>query len=156
MRALATLPSGNGFFDTLSTGIDYKHFDQNVELGSATDAAPITYYPITATYSASWQGNSATMTQADLGPTFNIRGFGSSPAAFIAKRTSGESNFIYLRGDLSRLQDIPLGFQIYARRRGSFPDEPLVNSEQFSLGGQDTAAATWNSRSWVMMRSPPP
>ena len=138
LRALATLPSGSGFSDNLSAGIDYKHFDQNVELGGATELSPVTYYPLTATYSANWQGDAST-TQFDLGPTFNIRGLGSNPAAFDNKRAYGESNFIYLRGDLSRLQDLPRGFQLFVKAQGQLSDEPLVNSEQFSVGGQDTA-----------------
>jgi hemolysin activation/secretion protein len=137
VRALTDLPGGAGFFDSLSTGIDYKNFAQDVTLGGATVPSPVTYYPITSSYSATWQGDNAT-TQFDIGPTFNIRGFGSSPAAFDNKRFNSESNFIYLRGDLSRQQDLPRGFQIFVKAQGQVSDEPLVNSEQFSVGGQDT------------------
>ncbi len=137
VRALTDLPGGAGFFDSLSTGIDYKNFDQDVTLGGATVPSPVTYYPITSSYSATWQGDSAT-TQFDIGPTFNIRGFGSSVVAFDNKRFDSESNFIYLRGDLSRQQDLPRGFQIFGKVQGQVSDEPLVNSEQFSVGGQDT------------------
>jgi hemolysin activation/secretion protein len=137
VRALATLPGGTAFFQTLSAGIDYKHFDQFVTLSGASLPSPITYYPITASYGASWQGDSGT-TQLDIGPTFNIRGFGSNPQTFDNKRYDSESNFIYLRGDLSREQDLPRGLQVYAKAQGQISDEPLVNSEQFSLGGQDT------------------
>jgi hemolysin activation/secretion protein len=137
VRALVTLPGGSGFFDTLSAGIDYKHFDQAVTLGTGSLISPITYYPITATYSASWQGDTGT-TELDIGPTFNIRGFGSDPQTFDNKRYNGESNFIYLHADLSRQQDLPRGFQVYVKAQGQLSDEPLVNSEQFSLGGQDT------------------
>lgn len=137
VRALATLPGGSGFFDTLSAGIDYKHFDQNVTLGGTTLPSPVTYYPITASYSGSWQGDTS-LTQLDIGPTFNFRGLGSSPPAFDAKRYESQSNFIYLRGDLSRQQDLPAGFEIYVKAQGQLSDEPLVNSEQFSVGGQDT------------------
>jgi hemolysin activation/secretion protein len=136
-RALTDLPGGGGFFDSLSTGIDYKNFDQDVTLGGSTVPSPVTYYPISSSYSATWQGDSAT-TQFDVGPTFNIRGFGSSPTAFDDKRYDSESNFIYLRGDLSRQQDLPRGFQIFVKAQGQVSDEPLVNSEQFSVGGQDT------------------
>jgi hemolysin activation/secretion protein len=136
-RALTNLPGGSEFFDSLSTGIDYKNFIQNVNLGGATVASPVTYYPITSTYSATWQGDTGT-TQLDIGPTFNIRGFGSGPVAFDNKRFEAETNFIYARGDLSRLQDLPSGFQLFVKAQGQLSDEPLVNSEQFSIGGQDT------------------
>lgn len=137
MRALITMPGGSGFSDTVSTGIDYKHFDQDVTLGTGSLASPITYYPVTATYSASWQGDTGT-TELDIGPTFNIRGLGSDIQTFDNKRYDSEGNFIYLRGDLSRLQNLPRGFQVNIKAQGQLSDEALVNSEQFSLGGQDT------------------
>jgi hemolysin activation/secretion protein len=132
-----TLPGGSGFFDTLSSGIDYKHFDQNVTLGATTLPSPVTYYPITVGYSGSWQGDTS-LTQLDIGPTFNFRGLGSSPSAFDAKRYEAQSNFIYLHADLSRQQDLPEGLEIYVKAQGQVADEPLINSEQFSVGGQDT------------------
>ena len=137
VRGLFTLPGGAGFFNTLSAGIDYKHFDQNVTLGDSTLPTPITYYPLTATYSANWQG-AASQTQLDFGPTFNIRGLGSDPGAFDNKRYESESNFLYVRGDLSRLQTVFDGFQVFGKTQFQLSDQPLVNSEQFSVGGQDT------------------
>jgi len=162
IRANTELPGGEGFFDTLSTGIDYKHFDQNVELAGATLPSPVTYYPITSSYSANWQGNDS-VTQLDIGPTFNIRGFGSSPSAFDTKRYDAASNFIYVRGDLSRQQDLPGGFQIFVKTEGQVSDQPLVDSEQFSLGGQDTVRGYLESEvladqaiaGTVEIRSPP-
>ncbi len=137
IRAITDLPGGDGFFDTLSTGIDYKHFDQAVTLAGSSLPTPVTYYPITSSYSANWQSDTS-VTQFDVGPTFNIRGLGSNPATFDNKRYDAESNFIYLRGDLSRQQDLPAAFQFYVKAQGQVSDEPLVNSEQFSVGGQDT------------------
>jgi hemolysin activation/secretion protein len=162
VRALASLRGGDGFFDTLSAGIDYKNFTQDVTLAGATLPSPITYYPVTATYSASWQGDQA-LTQLDIGPTFNVRGFGSNPQDFDNKRYKSESNFIYLRGDVSRQQDLPRGFQIMAKAQGQISDEPLVNSEQFSVGGQDTVRGYLESEvlgddaiiGSVEVRSPP-
>jgi hemolysin activation/secretion protein len=136
-RGIFTLPGGQGFFDTLSAGVDYKHFDQNVTLGGQTLPTPVTYYPLTATYSATWQGANGT-TQLDLTPTINIRGLGSNPAEFDAKRFDAQSNFAYIKGDLSRTQELPKGLELYVKLQGQLADEPLVNSEQFSGGGQDT------------------
>ncbi len=136
-RGIFTLPGGEGFFDTLSAGIDDKHFDQNVTLGGATLPTPITYYPLTAQYSATWQGASG-QTQLDIGPTFSVRGLGSDPGTFDNKRYQSESNFIYVRGDLSRLQTLPFGAQLFGKTQFQLSNEPLVNSEQFSAGGQDT------------------
>ncbi len=137
LRGILGLPGGASFQDTLSAGMDYKHFDQNVTLAGATLPTPITYYPISATYSANWQDETA-QTQLDIGPSFNIRGLGSDPNAFDNKRYNAESNFFYIRGDLSRLQTLFAGFQVFAKTQFQIANEPLVNSEQFSVGGEDT------------------
>lgn len=137
VRAIATLPGTTGFYNTLSAGIDYKHFDQDVTLSGGTGATPVTYYPISATYSASWQGDNA-QTHLDLTPTFSVRGFGSNPDAFDAKRYDAESGFFYLRMNLTRTQELPRGFELFGRVQGQVANEPLVNSEEFSGGGQDT------------------
>jgi hemolysin activation/secretion protein len=137
LRAILPLPGAAGFFDNLSAGIDYKHFDQNINLGHATTPTPITYYPLTAAYSATWQGVSG-QTQLDLAPTLNIRGLGSGPGNFDNKRYQSESNFIYLRGDLSRLENLPAGFQALLKTQFQIANQPLINTEQFSAGGQDT------------------
>jgi hemolysin activation/secretion protein len=162
IRAITDLPGGDGFFDTLSSGIDYKEFDQNVSLGGATLPSPVTYYPITASYSANWQSDHA-RTQFDIGPTLSVRGLGSSPSEFDTKRYKAESNFIYVRGDLSRQQDLPGNFQLYVKAQGQVSNQSLINSEQFSLGGQDTVRGYLESEvladeaiaGTVELRSPP-
>jgi hemolysin activation/secretion protein len=137
LHGLVTLPGGNGFFDQLNAGIDYKDFQQNVSLGGATLPTPITYFPLSAVYSAGWQGDTG-LTLLDIGPTFGIRGLGSNGAAFDNKRYFGQGNFIYVRGDLSRQQTLPFGFQALAKTQFQIANEPLINNEQFSAGGQDT------------------
>ena len=53
-RANVTLPGGESFFHSLSTGIDYKDFDEDVKLGDQTIATPIDYYPLVVSYGATW------------------------------------------------------------------------------------------------------
>jgi hemolysin activation/secretion protein len=137
LHGIVSLPGGSGFFDDLNIGIDYKDFQQNVSLGGATSPTPITYYPISAVYSAGWQGATG-LTQLDIGPTFGVRGLGSDGIAFDNKRYLGQGNFIYLRGDLSRQQTLPFGFEALAKTQFQIANAPLINNEQFSAGGQDT------------------
>jgi hemolysin activation/secretion protein len=136
-RAIATFPGEQGFFQQLSAGIDYKHFDENVSLGDSTSASPITYYPLTATYTATWQGDTS-LTQLDAGVTFDLRGLGSSPQEFDAKRFNAGGDFTYFKGDLSRTQELPANLQLFGKVQGQVASQPLVNSEQFSGGGLDT------------------
>ncbi len=140
VRGIFTLPGGEGFFDTLSAGMDYKHFGQDVTLGESALSTPITYYPLTATYSASWQGATG-LTDLNLTPVLNLRSLGSNADAFDARRFSTNkesSGFIYLRGDAERTQELPRHLELYVKIQGQVSSEPLVNTEQFSGGGQDT------------------
>ncbi len=53
---MITLPTREGLFHTLSVGMDYKHFDQTVKLG--TDAVSRRRSPtilVVATYGATFQ-----------------------------------------------------------------------------------------------------
>jgi len=58
---------------------------------------------------------------------------------FQSRGTQGDASYIYLRGDLSRTQDLPAGFQLYGKLQGQLSDQPLLDSEQFGGGGYSTA-----------------
>jgi len=136
-RAVISLPSADDFFHTISIGPDYKHYGQVVSLGTDSFSSPVTYYPIVANYSASWQGEGRT-TQLNAGVTFNVRGLGSGFDEFDAKRFDANASFYHVNADISHTQDLESGYQLYAKVQGQVADGPLVSSEQFSLGGWDT------------------
>ncbi len=139
-RAIVSLPPGKDFFQSVSLGIDYKHFDQDVFVGVGTPAikAPITYYPLSANYNATWAPKGS-LTELNAGLYFHIRGLGSSPQEFENSRFRADGSFIYLRGDLSHTHDLPAGFQVFGKVQGQVSSQPLVSSEQFSGGGLGTA-----------------
>ena len=136
-RAVVTLPGEEGFFHTLSTGIDYKNFHEAVTVGSGGYDTPITYYPITTTWSGTWQGDGA-LTQANAGVTFAFRGLGSTPSQFDTKRYKAGGDFIYFRGDVSRTEDLAGGLQLFGKLQGQAANAPLISNEEFSAGGLDT------------------
>ncbi|QPF84591.1 ShlB/FhaC/HecB family hemolysin secretion/activation protein [Bradyrhizobium genosp. L] len=136
-RAVMTLPTREGLFHTLSAGIDYKHFDQTVNLGTDGFSSPVTYYPVVATYGATFQNEKFT-TQFNAGITYNIRPLSSPLDEFDAKRTHASPSFTHFNADVSHTQELPEGFQLYGKVQGQISDGPLVSSEQFSLGGLDT------------------
>jgi hypothetical protein len=55
-RFVVTLPAREQFFHSLSFGVDYKSFGQTVQMDTNSFSTPITYYPLNATYGATWQG----------------------------------------------------------------------------------------------------
>ncbi len=143
VRAIFNLPSDQEFSQSVSAGVDYKHFNQTVNLGTTAAGAPnivvtpITYYPLSATYTATWRGPHSS-TEANAGVTFHVRGLGSSSAQFNTNRFSADASFICFRGDLSHTHDLPGGFQVFAKLQGQIADQPLLNSEQATGGGLGT------------------
>lgn len=140
VAAIASLPGAKDFYHSLNVGFNYKHFNQRVDLASGsggTIVTPITYFPVTATYSATLTKPTST-TEANLGATFNLRGLGSGAQQFDNDRYRADGGFVYFRGDLSHTHRLPGGFEIFGRISGQITDRPLINSEQFSGGGLGT------------------
>jgi hemolysin activation/secretion protein len=132
-----TLPTRENFFHTLSVGLDDKHFDQTVSLSGSGYQSPVTYYPVVAAYSATFQNEKFT-TQLNAGLTYNLREPSSSPTDFDNKRYYASPSFAHLNADLSHTQELPEGLQLYGKIQGQLADGPLVSSEQLSVGGLDT------------------
>ncbi len=137
IRAITRLPTKPGFYQSFSFGMDYKHFDEDVVVGGDMVSTPIEYYPFTANYAATWTGKTG---YTDLNAALNLhfRGMGSDVAEFDAKRYRADGAYIYFRGDLSRTQDLPGGFQLFTKVQGQLSDSPLINSEQMAGGGLAT------------------
>jgi hemolysin activation/secretion protein len=161
-RLLVPLGTSEGFTHNLSIGPDYKKIGENVSLGGSVSSAPVTYYPLTATYQATWYDPDQTQTNLITSVTSTFRGFGSSPAQFDLRRFDATPNFTYLRADLTRAQTLPLGMQLYGHVTTQLAPEPLVSSEQFSIGGLDTvrgyleseALGDWGVAAQLELRSP--
>jgi hemolysin activation/secretion protein len=142
-RAVISLPPRKDFYHSASFGIDYKHFEQEVGLGATgggvveTTTTPISYYPLSVAYTATWIGKSYT-TDVNAGVNFHLRGMGSEPRQFDENRFNADANYIYLRGDLSHTQKLPRGVELFAKVQGQLADQPLVSSEQYGGGGLGT------------------
>jgi hemolysin activation/secretion protein len=133
-RVLVPLGFDTGFVHTLSAGLDYKHFDDNTALGATTTDAPVTYYPLTVAYQASWSGERS---QTDLLTSLVLafQGLGSNTAAFQIARAFAVPGFAYLRTELSRTETLPHDIQLYGRLAGQITPYTLISNEQFPVGG---------------------
>lgn len=138
-RTILSLPGADtGFFHTLSVGIDRKRFQERVSMASEeVYSSPVTYYPISLAYAATWAGEGVT-TQANVSAVFNLRPLGSGDAEFENKRYGATGGFFYARGDLSRQQDLDEGAQAWGKVQAQASNAPLISSEQFAAGGLDT------------------
>jgi len=137
LRLLDPLGLGEGFIHSLSAGFDYKDLIQQTGLGTTSSNVPIQYVPFSVGYQAGWTGaNSKTDLLTTL--VWAVQGIGSSAAQFDQNRYDAPPNFVYLRGDFSRVQTLPYNIEAYARVQAQLSPDPLVSSEQFSLGGEES------------------
>jgi hemolysin activation/secretion protein len=67
--------------------------------------------------------------------TTNIRGIGSSWAAWDNKRYNANPDFIYGKFDVNHTQSFANDMQANAHVTAQMANEPLVSSEQFAAGG---------------------
>lgn len=137
-RAIMTLPAGTDFYHSFTLGFDYKHFNQgvNVATGKLINT-PITYYPLSAAYSATWS-NKGAVTDFDASITAHLRGLGSDEDEFDLNRFRSRGSFVYVRGSIAHTHDLPAGLQVFGKVQGQVADQPLVNSEQLAGGGLAT------------------
>jgi hemolysin activation/secretion protein len=136
-RAIVPLSQSDGFYQSLTVGIDYKDFEENVLLGADRSTAPIEYFPITAGWRGDWTQDKAKSFLA-LNAIFGVRGLGDGLLSFDTKRFDAKPDFFYLKGEAATTVDIWKNFQIYAHLSGQYSDSPLVSNEEFSVGGADT------------------
>lgn len=133
-----TLPGTENFYHSIQFGIDYNHFKEDTIVGTTVSRTPISYYPVSIAYNASLVGKGR-LTELETTANFHFRGMGSGEDQFQSKRYGADGSYIYLRGDLSHTQDLPLGAQLYGKVQGQVASQPLVNSEQFAGGGLGSA-----------------
>lgn len=136
-RGLFALPARGIYHHSLSVGLDYKSFEEVVVIGEESFSTPIDYYPASVAYGGGWTGKSF-FTELNASATFHLRGMGSLPGTFDAKRYLADGSFVHFRGDVSHTQDLPGGFQAFVKGQGQATKDPLINSEQFAGGGAST------------------
>jgi hemolysin activation/secretion protein len=138
-RLLIPLGSTASFTHSFSVGWDYKrYYELDTFLSSRqSTSAPVTYYPLNATYAASWTGKHST-TDASIGVELGLAGLGSADAAFDTKRYTAPPGFSVLRASLTRDQNLPHDVQIWGSVQTQLTNDPLVSSEQLGLGGADS------------------
>lgn len=137
-RANLMLPATTDFYHSFTLGFDYKHFNQGARIAAGPlSNTPITYYPLSADYSATWSRKGA-VTNVDASVIANLRGLGSDDEEFDLNRFRARGSFIYLRGSIAHTHDLAGGLQAFGKVQGQVTGEPLVNSEQLAGGGLTT------------------
>ena len=135
-RFIKPLPTVDNYYHSISFGLDYKDFGQTVVFEGTFDT-PITYMPVSALYNGTWQGSSG-RTQFTTGLTAGLRGLVSDEVEFDSKRSGAKANFFVAKAEIQRTQNLPFGFEGFAKIDGQYSGAELISNEQFLAGGVDT------------------
>jgi len=123
---------------SVTLGLDYKDFLEDVRLaGEGGDETPIQYLNWSAQYSGSWRTTGRTITVTST-VNFGVPGLVNQQDQFEARRYGALAGYYYLRSSAQVLQALPLQFALLARIGGQWSPDPLIDDEQFSLGGLDS------------------
>jgi len=140
--------AGNSFSHSFSVGWDYKNFYEldTFKTTKTLQSAPVTFYPLNAAYAATWISRRG-QTDVNLSAELGLAGLGGDVAEFDTKRLDAPPGFSLFRASIARTQELPYGMQAWASASGEITNDPLVSSEQFSLGGVDTIRGYLESES---------
>jgi hemolysin activation/secretion protein len=131
-----------GGLQSLTLGLDYKHFRNTISLSDMPSVIqPMSYVNASLTYSGAWQRlASAARVQSgsfDLSVDAGPRGPANSNLDFATNRYQARGNYIYLRGDGALTLRLPAKLLLVLRAAGQVALDPLVVYEQFSIAGAD-------------------
>jgi len=127
----------------LDLGADFKHVNTEVlpnpTNGTSTTAvtAPVKYINWSGTYAENWRLPTNTLAMS-LGINYGVQGLENYETEFENARYQASPSYLYLRLSGQATQNLPFGVSLLGRFTGQWSDSPLINNEQFSLGGVDT------------------
>jgi hemolysin activation/secretion protein len=137
VRLSKTLEPIDGYFHSLTAGVDYKHYTQPVNPNATkvqVPLPPITYLPFTVGYSGGLRREDS-LTNFNMEGHFAIEGLVTDPTQFEQRRYHAQPNFFYFTGGFRHQHKLPWDLGVVLRAAGQVADGPLINYEQFSAGG---------------------
>lgn len=138
-----------GNVQSLTLGLDYKHFRNTINLAASGAQSsvgsiiePISYVNASLTYAGSWQRAAQSGLAQQIGSfdiAFNAgpRGLANRTENFANSRFQARGNYAYLRSNGSFTTRLPADFLFTLRAAAQAALEPLVVYEQESLTGAD-------------------
>lgn len=137
VSAIYSLPAAGNWANSLSVGVDFKDFDEQMRFGSSSDQIPLKYAPLTFGYNGYRYSETS---QLGLGlnlivGTRSFFGYGSDAEAFQYKRDAASPSFAVLKGDLNFTYTFASDWQSASKAGFQLASGPLVSNEQYSAGG---------------------
>ena len=137
-RLIMPLPSDGPLYHSLTVGVDYKDFQENIaQPGTPGIQTPIRYWPAILSYGGS-RADSRGQWEFSTGVTAGLRDADSNELAFDNKRFNARGNFFVYKWDAQRTQTLWKSWSLVGRLDGQIADQPLVSNEEFSAGGAGT------------------
>ncbi len=149
VRLIRALEGSHHYFHSIMLGVDYKDFEEDTLLGGVNArSAPITYLPFMAQYRGNYRAGDLTA-RFNFGINFSFRGIANDDADFANKREGARANYMIasLGGEV-RYQ-LPWEMEFVSRLSAQYADSPLINNEQFSIGGTSTVRGYFESQELV-------
>jgi len=141
-RVSVPVANGLGGTQSLTLGLDYKHFRNTISLSNMPSVIqPMSYVNASLAYGGAWQRLTAPgLVQSgsfDLSVDAGPRGPANSNLDFANNRYQARGNYIYLRGDGAMTLRLPAKLFLILRAAGQVALDPLVVYEQLSIAGAD-------------------
>ncbi len=135
-RNVIPFPSSENYNHSLSLGIDYKDYEDTLSFQDDEDdlETRITYLPLSVYYNSSLNHHAGS-TRFSFGVNSVFRGLVSEQREFEDKRYKSRGNYIFASLGIERYQNLPRGFQLFAKAEGQVSDQPLPSNEQYFAGG---------------------
>jgi hemolysin activation/secretion protein len=147
------LMSSSTTSQSFNIGVDYKDVLTSVlpdstnsssgSSGSTGSSAPVPvnalvhYLNWSAMFTGNWWLPGRTYAFSS-GIGFGVRSVFNSEDQFENARYNAHPDYFYVRMNAVATQTLPAGFALMEKMSGQWSDSPLVNNEQFSIGGVDT------------------
>jgi hemolysin activation/secretion protein len=137
-RIIETLTPLPNYTQSLTFGVDYKDFLENILItATQSQVTPVHYLNWTVSYAGTLSSPHST-TDFTLAANLGIRGLVNTTNEFANKRFEGEPDYFYIRASVQHLQKLPWGLQLFGSATGQATEDPLVSNEQLAVGGADT------------------
>ncbi|MEG3150615.1 ShlB/FhaC/HecB family hemolysin secretion/activation protein [Sphingomonas sp. ZT3P38] len=145
LRGIYNFSGNDHLFHTLTLGIDYKSFTEDLILGADTAATPISYVPLTLQYALARRGAKSDL-DISVGLNLGIRGLDADEEEFRRKRYAASASWSSIRADLSYLYRFPHDIRVGVKFGAQYTRQPLISNEQFSAGGLDSVRGYYESQ----------
>lgn len=138
-RYIKPLALSDGFYHSLTFGVDYKVFKENLFLLGADTSidTPISYWATSLGYDANIQSGLG-QTQASFALNMAPRLMGNTNKEFDNKRSGASANYAYLRADVKQLYTFASGWAVQGKAAFQLASQPLISTEQFTIGGVES------------------